>query len=445
MVSLRRLGSFLRENLYDIIKIFFSKERMKGLYGVSLYRNAGYLMLNSIVGSPLGFIFWVVVARLYTTTEVGLVSALLAIMGLLNYLSSFGFDVGMIRFLPEEKDRSGMINSCLTIIGLAVAAMALVFMAATPLFSPAVSFVLERPLYLAIFVVLAVGFSLFSILSSVFVALRAAHFSFIIQMTMGVLKIVLAILLVALGTMGIFSAWGLAALLALVIGDLFLLRRGLPGYVPRPALKGGIVKQILGYSAGNYFAELIGSLPTYILPIMIVNTLGAEQSAYFRIAYGIAILLWTLPNGVATALFAEGANKPEELRANTLKAIKFIFLIITPLLVFILVLGDKVLWLFGQQYSEKAFRLLQLLSLASVPIAIANLYLVTKRVSREVRPVIYLYSAVATLILGACFGFMQWFAITGVGIGWLLGYSAVAVVAGALIVKWLKKAERNDK
>jgi hypothetical protein len=40
---------------------------------------------------------------------------------------------------------------------------------------------------------------------------------------------------------------------------------------------------------------------------------------------------------------------------------------------------------------------------------------------------------------------MQWFAITGVGIGWLLGYSAVAVVAGALIVKWLKKAERNDK
>jgi hypothetical protein len=36
---------------------------------------------------------------------------------------------------------------------------------------------------------------------------------------------------------------------------------------------------------------------------------------------------------------------------------------------------------------------------------------------------------------------MQRFALIGVGVGWILGYGAVAVVVGALIVRWLKKSD----
>jgi O-antigen/teichoic acid export membrane protein len=359
-------------------------------------------------------------------------------MGLLNSLSFFGFDIGMTRFLPDEKDKAGMINSCFTIIGASVMVLSMIFILGAPIWSPAIAFVLNEPTYLLIFMLLTLGSSIYIMLSCVFVALRAAYLSFVTQTIMGVLKIVFAVMLVRLGTMGIFSSWGLASLIALLVGDLVLLRVALPGYAPRLALKRGILNEIVHFSASNYFAEAIASLPAYLLPIMVVNLLGVNQSAYYRIAYGIAVVLWALPNGVITALFAEGSTKPKELHTNAIKAIKFILLFLVPTLLIILFLGDKILLLFGQKYSENAFRLLQLLSLSSIPMSIAHLYIVIKRVELNIKPVIYLYSAMAIFIIGGCLGLMRQFDITGVGIGWILGYGIIAVVAGAFIIKWFK-------
>ena len=44
----------------------------------------------------------------------------------------------------------------------------------------------------------------------------------------------------------------------------------------------------------------------------------------------------------------------------------------------------------------------------------------------------------AIFIIGGCLGLMRQFDITGVGIGWILGYGIIAVVAGAFIIKWFK-------
>ena len=55
--------------------------RLKRLTAVPLYRNALYLLLSSTIGMFLGFFFWMTVARLYSTTEVGLGSAIIATVG----------------------------------------------------------------------------------------------------------------------------------------------------------------------------------------------------------------------------------------------------------------------------------------------------------------------------------------------------------------------------
>jgi hypothetical protein len=50
----------------DALRIICSpRESLKQIYVVSFYRNAGYLMVNSGVSLVLGFVFWIVVARLY--------------------------------------------------------------------------------------------------------------------------------------------------------------------------------------------------------------------------------------------------------------------------------------------------------------------------------------------------------------------------------------------
>jgi len=64
-----RLLSFLTETFTDAIKALTSKEGLKGLYGVSLCRNAVYLMLSSVITSLSGFVFWILTARLYKTNK----------------------------------------------------------------------------------------------------------------------------------------------------------------------------------------------------------------------------------------------------------------------------------------------------------------------------------------------------------------------------------------
>ncbi len=66
-----------------------------------LYRNAFLLILNSGLGGLLGFLFWLVVARYYTPEAIGISASLISIAGLLGFLVSLGFGIGLIRFLPS--------------------------------------------------------------------------------------------------------------------------------------------------------------------------------------------------------------------------------------------------------------------------------------------------------------------------------------------------------
>ena len=101
-----KLASFVKETLVDAARILTTKESLKGLYGVSLYRNAVYLMINSGVFAITGFFFWMAAARLYPTEAVGLASAAIVASGLLALLSTLGLDCGLIRFLPWSGEKA---------------------------------------------------------------------------------------------------------------------------------------------------------------------------------------------------------------------------------------------------------------------------------------------------------------------------------------------------
>ncbi len=68
-----------------------------------LYRNSIFLMLSSTVGAGTGFIFWIIAARLYSTEDVGLSSAIVSVMRLLMLLSFVGLDIGLIRYTFRKK------------------------------------------------------------------------------------------------------------------------------------------------------------------------------------------------------------------------------------------------------------------------------------------------------------------------------------------------------
>jgi len=78
-----------------------------------LYKNSFFIMLTSISNAGFGFIFWMLAVRFYSTADIGLASAIISTMGLIFMLSLLGFDISLVRFLPEREDKK-LINSCLT-------------------------------------------------------------------------------------------------------------------------------------------------------------------------------------------------------------------------------------------------------------------------------------------------------------------------------------------
>ena len=135
-----------------------------------LYKNAIYLMANTILASVLGFLFWIAVARNYAPHEVGLAAAIIPIMGFIAMLSSLGFGQALVRFLPSAKERSRvMINSCLTISGAATVLISLLFLLGLEIWSPALLFLRDNWIFFACLIVFSVVFTLFPTISSKYI------------------------------------------------------------------------------------------------------------------------------------------------------------------------------------------------------------------------------------------------------------------------------------
>ena len=103
---------------------------------------------------------------------------------------------------------------------------------------------------------------------------------------------------------------------------------------------------------------------------------------------------------ISFSLFAEGSHEEEKLGQNLRRSLKFILLILVPLMIVFLVAGDKILLAFGGAYSREATGLLCLLVLASIPLSLNFLYFGKKRVERNMKPVILLVGLIALGTIG---------------------------------------------
>jgi O-antigen/teichoic acid export membrane protein len=370
-----------------------------------LFKNSYFLMANTAVTSIFGFIFLIVVARSFETADVGLASALIAALGLLSILSNLGLGIGLIRFLPGAKDNgNSMINTCFTLSGLASVVIAIIFLAGLEFWSPALLPVLQHPTFFASFILFAIVWALNPLISCTFLAKRSTDA-------------------------------GMAMSVALLIAIFWFLPKIQQGYFPLCIVRRDVLNEISHYSGGNYIARIFLESSSLVLPLMVINILGAELSAYFCIAWSVTAILMVIPTSIFNSLFAEGSNEKETLLANTKKSLKLLLLLLLPAILILLVIADKVLLLFGQAYSQNGALLLRIIAVSIIPYSINYLYITIARVKMDIRGVIKVSVAITCLTLGLCYFLMLNMGLPGIGVGWLAGQSIVAIPV-ALYLLW---------
>ena len=405
------------------MKIWIPKNRedLRRHLSDPLFKNAYFLMLSSITSAGSGFFFWLIVARFYSAEDVGLASAIISATGLIAMLSLLGFDVSLVRFLPERDDKAELINTCLIISFIFSLAFALIFLSGIDVWSPSLNLIREKT-FLFLFLFYTAISPLTALQSQgVFVGFRKAEYTFY-QTIVTFARVAIVPFLTAFGAFGIYASYSLTSILAFLLG-LFLISKTC-SY--RFSFSFKLLNDIFHYSAGNYLARILESLPTLILPIMVVNVLGAEQNAYFFIAWAVSGLLLVIPSATSRSLLAEGSYG-EDLRFNALRAIKFISLLLLPAITFIFLFGDYLLLIFGKQYAENSLKVLRILALASIPYSVNVLYASIKRIRKEIKPLIYLYAGISILTIATSYLLMQNMGIIGVGIAWVLANVLVAV------------------
>ena len=412
----------------EAIGIITSREKLKQLIATPLYSNAFYLMLNTAVTSLLGFFFWMIVARFYTEAEVGLGSAIISAMSLLALISLVGLNISLVRFLPHSDKPRELINSCYTLGALISLVIAGIYLAGLGFWSPALAFVNQNAIFASAFIVFTILWTLSSLVNFTFIARRRANFMLYKGIIFSVLKLPLPILfVVSFHAFGIVTSWGIAVAVAVAVSIFLFLPRVQDSYKPVPTLKLSLLKDMWRYSGGNYLANLFMACLPFILPLMVVNLLGAEQNAYFYVGWMIAALLFAIPAAISTSLFAEGSHFEDKLKENVTKSLKFTYLLLVPAVIVLILVGKWVLLAFGQSYSANALHLLWVLSLSSLPLAINYLYTSILRVTGRIKELMAIWGFIALSVILASYLIMPLTGIIGIGYAWLAAQTIVAV------------------
>ncbi|BCL80614.1 amino acid adenylation domain-containing protein [Ktedonobacteria bacterium brp13] len=404
-----------------------------------LYKNSIFNMASTFILGGLGFVFWIIIARLYKTEDVGIATTLISIMTLLNNLTVMGLNSSLNRYLPKSTDKNELISSSFVIVTLVTFAASIIFLLELHIFSPQLLFLQSNFFYLISFILFVIFYSWNMLVESTFMALRAAGNILIKNTIISCLKIVIPFALVAFGAYGIFastaSAFAFGVLFSLTILVFrFKIRLSISVNV-------SLLKETLSYSFANYLVSFMFNMPSLVLPIIILNVLSAKYAAYYYIASMIQSILLVIPVATAQALLTEGSYNEAELKKHVKKAMVTISAILIPATAIIVFAGNILLQFFGKSYASEAFQFLQLYSISTIFTALLLIANAIMNVKHQIKLLVVLNVLIALLTLFLSYAFIS-NKLLGIGWGWLIGQVIAGLIAITFIVRSLYGGDR---
>ncbi len=410
------------------MKIRMPKTRaeMNHCFHDHLLRNSLFIVLTHISSAGFGFIFWMLAAKLYLKEDFGIAAALISLMALLVSLSRLGLDFSVIRFFPTN-DKSRTFSTSALVTTFFAVLLGTIFIAGVDTVSPELD-LLKSPQNASLFLIFLAASSVTALTGISFVAIRKAEFQFFQSIVVGS-RVIFLIPLTTLGAIGIFSAVGISFLFALSIAVVFLISLGIR---PMLVVDRGFLNDAFHFSAGNYLVGIFMAAPNMIIPIMVLNMLGAEQAAYYYIAFAVVSLLFMIPNAISISLFVEGSHGAA-LKRTVVKSLIVIFSLLVPAAAVLYVCGGVALGVIGEDYAGGGLGVLRVMVVASLFIGVNYVYFAIKRIQKDVRGIVVLSGVICGLVVGLGYVFMTIFGVIGVGYAWVVGNVVGSVYVGVMV------------
>lgn len=426
---LDRRGEVVPDGIADIARELRAAARrphhaLAHLRGSSLHRNSIFMMAVTVFASAFGFLYWLVAARVYGASEVGLAAALISALTLASMLTNLGINTALVQILPRRQsggEWSGALNAGL-IVGVASSGLGgVVAVFLLPVISHQFGVLLSSLLYAASFVVGVVATTLTNLLDYACIAERSAGRMLMRNVVFSIVKIPLIALPVvaALGAFGIVVSW-IASSVAIVAVVFMMVPTLGRGYSLRSRHLRSEINRLRSYLAGHHAINVGSFAPWWLLPVFVTVQISATANAYFYATWRVAGLLYMIAPAVSQSLSAEGAADPATLWKKAGSSAKFTATLLVPTCFLTVAAGPLILSAFGPRYETAGFPLLVVFALAAIPDATMNIYVGILRVEGRLRLAGWLQMATAALALAGAWCLLPIVGITGAGIGWLV-------------------------
>jgi len=262
------------------------------------------------------------------------------------------------------------------------------FLAILPAVSPKLSFVVHDPAMAAGVVLLGGIFGPLNLITdSIFIGLRQAKFNALVDGGVGgIVKIGAAVAAAGAGAYGLFvaSAIGYAAAAVASLVLLVTVNRY------RPSLRGSraVLRPLRRFSGANYVGNLLTLLPTFVIPLIVLNRVGVHEAAYYYIAYLLVSLLFAGVFAVEQAFLSEGSHEEQALRVVMQRSARLLALFCVPATLILIVGAHSLLLLFGHNYSVHGTNVLIVMATAVIPFAAFNWLLTVLRLIGRLRAIV---------------------------------------------------------
>ncbi len=421
-------------------------QRAQRLVSDSLLRNSMFIMGTTVATSGLGYIYWTAAARVFPAAAVGLASALISAVNLVSAVSLFGLPSAVIDLLPKQRSSRSWSATADAALGV-VTLSGLVFGAGMWLLLPNVSPNLRLSGSGAVVAILLVGLVTISnvvlVLDGIFIADRVAHFMLARNVVFAAAKIPLLLLplflpLISRTASTILFSWILAGALSLALSLLWFLPRMGRQRVTDVATLREKARLLASRMAGNQLIRISGTLPMYLLPIIVAMRLTTADSAYFYTTWMVGGIFFMISTSISSALFAEGSAERDKLSARLRTSVRIMGFCLAPVGGALLLFGRLALEVFGPAYAANGAVLLSILVFAAAPDGITNLAVSVWRVRGHVYAAGMLNLGMSVISLVAAWFLTPIFGVAGAGWAWLLGESAGSAVVLAYLAPQLR-------
>ncbi len=415
---------------------------------LSMTSNSLFLIVAKVGSLAIGFLCWLVAARLFPASNVGVASATVSATTLVALFAVLGIGWSVIGQFPSQERPGELLDTAISLVGIGSLVTCAAFLLVAALFLDDLRVIAVDPRFAVAFVLFAVTGTLGLILDQISTVMRRGDQA----MTRNVVKglVTLAIVPAALlateadRSLAIVAAWSVGSVGMIIVG-VWQFARGPMTYRFRPRIRLALARPLIELGIPNYILNIAERLPGSVLPIIVTEMISPADSAYWYGAWMMAWVVFFIPIQIGTTLYAEISNIRADVVRLARQALR-LSLGLGGLTAVVAVAGATLaLSILGPAYADAGETPLRIVVLAVVPMSVFETYYTICRVTGHLNEAVAVSVLNAIASLAAAVAVAQQHGLVGIATAWLAVQAVTGVWAGLRLVLLLRSQPRSGE